>query len=217
MELLHPVLKNIFFDSIIFDFGAVIIDIDYNKAKLSFEKLGVKKFDDLFSKAAQNNLFDNLEKGLISENEFRLEIKKYAGIQLQDEAIDAAWNSMLFSIPQARFTLLEQLSKQLPLYLLSNTNSIHERAFETQIDEQYGYKKFKSFFTKIYFSHHIHKRKPDLEIFQYVINENKLNPHTTLFIDDSPQHIEGAIKAGLQAFYLQYPNDIVNLFKLKNP
>ena len=45
-------------------------------------------------------------------------------------------------------------------------------------------------------------RKPNTEIFEFVINENNLNPQKTLFIDDSPQHIEGAIKTGLNAYYL---------------
>jgi putative hydrolase of the HAD superfamily len=45
-------------------------------------------------------------------------------------------------------------------------------------------------------------RKPNREIFDFVIQENKLNPQKTLFIDDSPQHIEGALKTGLNSYYL---------------
>lgn len=212
MELLHLELKNKHFDAIIFDFGAVIIDIDYHKTRDAFEKQGVKHFDELFSKAKQNSLFDNLEKGLISENQFRDELRLISGINLSNVQIDEAWNSMLLEMPQKRVELLQNLNKVLPLHLLSNTNIIHEKAFSAYIDTQYGLNSFKSLFQKIYFSHHINMRKPDLEIFEKVLDENKLNPSTTLFIDDSPQHIEGARKAGIHAFHLKDGIDVCDLF-----
>ncbi len=164
MELLHYELKNKHFDAIIFDFGAVIIDIDYHKTRDAFERQGVKNFDELFSKAKQNSLFDNLEKGLISENQFRDELRALSGINLSNEHIDEAWNTMLLKMPEKRVELLQKLSKVIPLHLLSNTNIIHEKAFSAYIDAEYGLNHFKSLFQKIYFSHHINMRKPDIEI-----------------------------------------------------
>ncbi|MNY73745.1 Alpha-D-glucose-1-phosphate phosphatase YihX [compost metagenome] len=45
-------------------------------------------------------------------------------------------------------------------------------------------------------------RKPNVEIFEQVIKENNLDPGETLFIDDSPQHIEGAKLAGLHTLLM---------------
>jgi putative hydrolase of the HAD superfamily len=212
MELLHYELKNKHFDAIIFDFGAVIIDIDYHKTRDAFEKQGIKNFDELFSKAKQNNLFDNLEKGLISEIKFRDELRAISGINLNDNTIDACWNSMLLQMPSNRVEMLKKLQLHKPLYLLSNTNSIHEKAFSAAIEGEYGWNSFKSIFQKVYLSHEIKLRKPDLEIFEKVLSENNLNPSTTLFIDDSPQHIEGARKAGIYAFHLQDGMEVCDLF-----
>jgi putative hydrolase of the HAD superfamily len=212
MELLHSELKNKHFDAIIFDFGAVIIDIDYHKTRDAFEKQGIKNFDELFSKAKQNNLFDNLEKGLISEIKFRDELRAISGINLNDNTIDACWNSMLLQMPSNRVEMLKKLQLHKPLYLLSNTNSIHEKAFSAAIEGEYGWNSFKSIFQKVYLSHEIKLRKPDLEIFEKVLSENNLNPSTTLFIDDSPQHIEGARKAGIYAFHLQDGMEVCDLF-----
>ena len=212
MELLHSELKNKQFDAIIFDFGAVLINIDYHKTRTEFEKLGIQNFDALFSKARQNSLFDNLEKGLISEIEFRNELRALCGIDLNDDDIDQAWNSMLLKMPQKRVELLQKLSVHKPLYLLSNTNRMHERSFAQTIDAEFGWTMFTSLFKKIYFSHEVNMRKPDLEIFQLVLTENNLNPSTTLFIDDSPQHIEGAKKAGIHAFHLTDDMDVCDLF-----
>ncbi|HRG59603.1 MAG TPA: HAD family phosphatase [Bacteroidia bacterium] len=212
MKLTHPELKNKHFNAIIFDFGAVIINIDYHKTRVAFENQGIKNFDELFSKAKQNSLFDNFEKGLITENQFRDHLRAISGINLSNSTIDDCWNKMLLQLPQNRFNLLKQLSSHIPLYLLSNTNSIHEKAFSIHIEQQYGYKNFTSIFQKVYLSHHINMRKPDLEIFQRVIHENQLLANNTLFIDDSIQHIEGATKAGIHAFHLQDNIDICDLF-----
>ena len=46
-------------------------------------------------------------------------------------------------------------------------------------------------------------RKPDKEIFQHILDENSLKPEHTLFIDDSPQHIETAKSLGIQTIYLE--------------
>lgn len=212
MKLLHSELKNKQFDAIIFDFGAVLINIDYHKTRMEFEKSGIQNFDALFSKARQNRLFDNLEKGLISEIEFRNELRAISGINLSDGHIDQAWNSMLLKMPQKRVELLQKLSAHKPLYLLSNTNIIHEKSFSQAIDAEFGWPMFKSLFKKVYFSHEVNMRKPDLEIFQLLLSENNLNPATTLFIDDSPQHIEGARKAGIHAFHLTDDMDVCDLF-----
>jgi putative hydrolase of the HAD superfamily len=56
-------------------------------------------------------------------------------------------------------------------------------------------------------------RKPDEEIFKHVLSENGLIASETLFIDDSPQHIEGAKKVGIQTYYLDVAKEsILDIF-----
>jgi putative hydrolase of the HAD superfamily len=53
-----------------------------------------------------------------------------------------------------------------------------------------------------------------VEIYNYVINENNLNPEKTLFVDDNLDNIQGAKKTGLQVWHLQKgKEDVIQLFE----
>ena len=56
--------------NIIFDLGGVIYAINYKTTIKAFQSLGINDFDSLFAKAGQSSLFDDLETGRISKDEF---------------------------------------------------------------------------------------------------------------------------------------------------
>lgn len=197
--------------NIILDLGGVLLNIDYLAPVSTFEKMGIFGFQDFYSKAQQNDLFDRFETGMITASDFRNEIRKHTQQNISDEQINKAWNSLLLDFPIERINLLEQLSKKYNLYLLSNTNEIHIAEFEKNLIAQFSYHPFKKYFVRYYYSYQMRKRKPNAECFLQVINENNLNPSETLFIDDSPQHVEGAKKVDLNAIHLQ--GELLELFK----
>jgi putative hydrolase of the HAD superfamily len=200
------------FKNIIFDFGGVIIDIDYQVCIQSFKNLGIKDFDEWYSQARQHDLFDHFEIGKISASEFRQQVRQTSGINLSDNDINAAWNSILIRLPDENIELLKRLKSDYRLFLLSNTNEIHEQAFTQIITENYQGNILEKLFDKIYFSHKVHMRKPHAEIFELVLSENNLAASETLFIDDSLQHIEGAAKVGIQTKWLETGKRITELF-----
>jgi putative hydrolase of the HAD superfamily len=106
---------------------------------------------------------------------------------------------------------LERLSKQQRIALLSNTNELHmvqvKRAWEKASSLV-----FDSLFEKVFLSHEIHQRKPDVATFRWVCEQLDVLPEKVLFIDDSPQHIAGAISAGLQTHFYENPLDFYALF-----
>ena len=99
--------------------------------------------------------------------------------------------------------MLKELKNTYRIFLLSNTNNIHEQAYRKMVIEQYGSFIFDELFEKMYLSHHIQMRKPDREIFNFVLNDNNLSADQTIFIDDSPQHVKGAIQTGIGAYLLK--------------
>ena len=197
------------FKNIIFDFGGVIINLDYTLTTKAFEELGVTDFDSFFSKAKQNRLFDSYEKGEVTSATLRKELKMQLHDFETDSTIDKAWNAMLLDLPKERLDLLKILNHTHNTFLLSNTNEIHINCFHNYLEENFNANNLNNYFNKVYFSYEIGMRKPDAEIFKFVLEENKLNPRETLFIDDSIQHIEGAKKLGIQTYWLDVKKETI--------
>lgn len=189
-------------DTLILDLGGVLLNIDYDAPQRAFEKLGFENFNSLFTQAKQDRLFDDFEKGKISNDDFRNGLRKISGKNIPDHEIDFAWNSILLDLPEFKLKLLGELKQNYRLFLLSNTNNIHIPVFEKEMNEKYGNQVFHSYFEKIYYSSKVGFRKPDREIFELVLNEQNLIPGNTIFIDDSIQHVEGALETGIKALHL---------------
>jgi putative hydrolase of the HAD superfamily len=88
--------------------------------------------------------------------------------------------------------LLKELKKRYPLYLISNTNEMHFNHIKSKY-------KILRHFKKTFPSHKMGHRKPEREIYEKVLAQIGLKPEETVFIDDVPQFVEGARKAGMRA------------------
>lgn len=205
---MHRSIKNI-----IFDLGGVLLNINYQLTEQAFIKIGLSNFNDVYSKAKQTDFFDQFETGKISADFFRNELKKHLPINITNQEINAAWNAMLLDLPKERVELLLKLKNNYRTFLLSNTNEIHIDAFEQIYTTHYGNDLFEKLFERYYYSNRIGLRKPNINCFQHVIAENRLNPAETLFVDDSEQHIAGAIQCGLKAVHLKENETINDLLK----
>ncbi|MFD2742352.1 MULTISPECIES: HAD family hydrolase [Sphingobacterium] len=185
--------------NIILDYGNVIFSIDFILAQQAFSQLGVQNVEEVFAHKQQNEIFDQFDKGLISPAQFRDGIRTLANApHLSDEDIDQAWNALLIGVPAGKHELLQQLNSKYRLFLLSNNNEIHYAYCMQHIQDVYGVESNAVFFEKTYYSHQMGMRKPDREIFDYVLNDAKITAEETLFIDDSPQHLATAKLLGIR-------------------
>lgn len=195
---------------IIFDFGGVILNINYNKTINAFKKLGIVNAEKIYSQKKQSELFNLIETGKISEKEFLLELQKIS-LNKNTQKIKKAWNAMLLDLPKERLTLLRQLKSSYKLFLLSNTNYLHIKEIKKKLGDNV-WSNFSNLFDKMYLSHQLKIRKPEKDIFKLILSEQKLNANEVLFIDDSYQHIKAAEKLKLNTYHLKNEEDIVNLF-----
>ncbi len=200
--------------NIIFDYGNVIFNIDFNRVAEAWKRLGINNAHEFYGHRQQDPVFNLLERGEISEADFRDRIREISHKpELTDEQIDDAWNQIFVGIPKGNHELLLKLKDKYRTFLLSNINAIHYNYVHKYLQQKFGMANNDDLFEKVYYSHLVGKRKPDAEIFEQVINENNLNPAETLFIDDSPQHLETAKKLGLQTYLMTAPDNIQDFFK----
>jgi glucose-1-phosphatase len=197
--------------NIIFDFGGVIMNIDPSQILLAFKALGIDA-EKAHLKILERDLYNQLETGSISPQEFRDGMREAIDQEISDQEIDQAWNSLLLDMPKERIALLENLRKKYRIFMLSNTNAIHYDAFRQKLENEFAYKKFDDLFEKAFFSHRMGCHKPGLEIFKKVIKETGIKPEETLFIDDSFANVESAEQCGLISLHLREGIDLTDLF-----
>jgi FMN phosphatase YigB (HAD superfamily) len=205
-----PILKNI--DAIIFDIGNVLVDIDYELMVSEFAKIADVDFHDIVTYSHQDKIFDLYEKGKISSPDFRGLLRKYLRPGISDAEIDAAWNSILIHYPPAKFELLKKLRSKYKIFALSNINDLHISAIDAYVKDKFSAPGMSSYFDHAYYSHDMGHRKPEPEIYQMVLDREKLDPARTLFIDDKLENIEAAKALGIQVYHLTDRNMLLDLF-----
>lgn len=204
--------------NIIFDFGGVICDLDIARTENKFREFGHARYAEDTTAADSSLRFgilvEQFEKGAISPDEFRKIIRDHYQIPPSDTAIDDTWNALLVGIPGYRLQLLEELRTHYRIFLLSNSNEIHYLHYLRIFQEISGYNDFNDLFEKAYFSFQIHLAKPGKEIFEFVLNDSRLLPEETLFIDDTLKHVETARMLTIYGYHLNLltGEDLKDLF-----
>ncbi len=190
-------LQNI--DTVIFDLGGVLFDIDYHLSAKAFEELGIPDFKQLYSQAHQNDWFDNFEIGKINQQQLLSYLHQEIPGKHQDADFIRCWNAMLLGMDPIKFKTIKKIRPHFKLFLLSNANELHLPQVERMIEEKNPGQTLQAHFDELYFSHLIGLRKPNPDSFFKIINDHQLNLAKTLFLDDSIQHVEGAKSIGLNA------------------
>ena len=182
--------------NIVFDFGDIFINLDKEATFNELSRLGVDQVTDAMLAIAHQ-----YEKGEISTDDFIGFFHDNFKITKTD--LVGAWNAILLGFPKHRLQFLEQLvsSKKYRLFLLSNTNDLHIK----WIQNNWGielYSEFKNCFEQFYLSHEIHFRKPNTDIYEFVLKENTLKAEETFFIDDVLENTLAAEKLGIKTWNL---------------
>ena len=196
--------------NIIFDFGDIFINLDKQGTYKAMATLGVTEITQ-----EMMEVYHQYEKGLMTTDAFIGFFYEKFNIPKTD--LIKAWNAVLLDFPQRRLDFLTELaqSQKYRLFLLSNTNDLHIKWVQGSLGDEF-YSKFKNAFEQFYLSHEINFRKPDVEIYEFVLNENDLIAEETLFVDDLKENTDSADTLGIKTWNLT-PNkeDVTELF-IKN-
>jgi len=188
--------------NLLFDMGAVLINIDYNKTIQAFQEIGINDFGTQFSQTTASPIFESLETGKITEAAFYQQIQSQCSNIVDSTAIKNAWNAILEDFRKESMDFLFTLKKEYRLFLLSNTNAIHLDEVNLILQKQLGVNQVDDYFEKAYYSHKVGMRKPNADIFEFVLEDANINAAETLFIDDTQMNIDTATRLGFKTHLL---------------
>ena len=188
--------------NVIFDLGGVLLNIDYNRTTNAFKQLGYTDFENMYSMLKGNNVFDNLETGHITEEEFYQYMTNAAAGTVSNQQVQDAWNAMLLDFRSESLKHLQLLREKQKIFLLSNTNIIHKKAFDQLFMQQTGVPSLDEYFDKAYYSQKVGLRKPNADIFEFVLKDAGITARESFYIDDLPPNIETARKLGFKTHLL---------------
>ena len=198
--------------SIIFDLGNVLIDIDPSLTIDEIENLGGISWNETENRAELENQIHLFEKGLLTPLDFYKRTSELLELYISFEEFVEAWNKTLLDIPIERWDMIRRLSAWYSLYLLSNTNEIHIQTIFYKYKKRFRQDLLFEFMNKEYYSNCLGMRKPDKLIFEHVINDSKIKPEETLFVDDLKINIISAAELGFQTYYLPPGEEVSNVF-----
>ena len=183
--------KNEKIKAVIFDLGNVLVNYDVKKAARRFSEAGGISQLRIWAHFFLSKFEQAYTRGEISTMEFYREASRVFKKPVSYKTFKHYWNDIFWENP-GMDKLLSRIKKHYPLYLISNTNSMHF----TYIKKNF---KLLRHFDRKFPSHEVRARKPDLKIYRRVLKMVRLKPQETVFIDDMKSFIQGARKAGMHA------------------
>lgn len=194
------------YSAVVFDLGQVLVRFDYKYFvdKVNKIKPGIgEQFIELYK---QNyHIHRDFEKGLISEKVFIDQMLEYLDHKIDGETFCRYWSD-IFSLNMDVVALLPEIKKNYKLYLVSNTNSIHQK---------YGYQhyEFLKIFDKLFLSHEVGFVKPEKEIYHAVEKFSGFPSNEHIFIDDILEYVEAAKSIGWDGIQFVGYDDLAKNFQ----
>mgnify|MGYP000884298431 CR=1 FL=1 len=179
--------------NVVLDLGGVLYAIDPPATFMALKSLAGPNATAM---TLDHPLFLDFEMGLVSPSEFREALRSAIDSRASDKAIDFAWNALLLGPIEGRVAWVERLARKYRVILLSNTNVIHQEIWGPQCADMFD------LMEHTWFSFDLGKRKPNKDIYDFVMAEMGMKPAESLFLDDSRANIEGAAAAGWQTAWV---------------
>jgi putative hydrolase of the HAD superfamily len=199
-------------DLFVFDLGKVILPFEHrqiasklwqrskNSRKLTEEEI----FQDLFD--LKNGTVNCYEEGLLSSEEFFLEVRKRYDLALEFEDFSEIWNNIFWDNPEVNEIIIYLKAKGYPIYLLSNTNELHfayviERFPIVHVLDEW------------ILSFEVGAKKPDKRIYDAIFEKTDVDKAKILYIDDIDAYVSAARSYGMQGLVYKSPDDLWNVLK----
>ena len=178
--------------AIIFDLGKVVFDLSFDRTFQYWATASDRPFEDIKSKFDFDSTFNKFEKGEIASRQFRTDISQRLNLKLSDHEFDKGWCALYLDTYSGIDKVLAELKLDYKIVALTNTNIIHSKVWKVKYADTLQH------FQKIFSSHELKERKPDLKAYQIVLDYLGIEPQQAVFLDDNLANIKGAFQLGIK-------------------
>ena len=198
-------MKNNKYSAIVIDLGNVLLPFDYKFAINELNKIeqGLgNKFIEFFNSNYQFSR--DFESGKISESIFIDKMLDSINNKISADTFCKIF-SEIFTVYEDVVSLLPILKNDYKLFLLSNTNLIHQK---------YGWQnyEFLKYFDKLILSHEVGAVKPEEKIYRAVESASGFPSQEHFYIDDIQDYVDIAINIGWDAVqFVDYEKLLIDL------
>jgi len=193
-------------EALLFDLGRVLFELDTQRVHARWAELAgvpVTEIEQRYRLGVVGSAaFERHERGEISDEQFFEHLRCALDVDLTDEEVKDGWNMIFVGEMPGIRPILSRAQEVLSMYVFSNTNSAHHACWSARFSDLLAP------FRKIYLSHEIGARKPDVAAFRAVAADMGLSPQQILFFDDMATNVVGARATGLRAVQVTAVTDI---------
>ena len=191
----------------IFDLGNVIVDIDFNRVMGVWSDYSRVPLANLQKSFVMGEAFQRHERGQISDEEFAAAVCEEMGMALSFDQFSAGWQAIFVGLRQEVIDMMNKLREQgHRVVVLSNTNRLHTYFWPGE------YPQIAEAADKIYLSQEMGMRKPDVEIYQKLLEEEGFSASEAVFFDDNADNIKGAQQVGITSILVTGKNTVPDYF-----
>ena len=194
--------------NIILDMGNVLLE--WNKDKILQGVSDTKEEYLILDKAIfQSGLWERLDLGTMTREELVLKVVLMIGRTYQKKVEEVIWNwSSYIDIYTEVFPVLSELKKKgHRIFVLSNTSKVFYDLLEEQLSP------LKELLDGFVLSCDIKAIKPDLAMFNEILDQDQLEPRKCVFLDDIEDNTMAAEKMGIKTYQVKKRSDVIDILK----
>lgn len=181
----------------IFDLGNVIVDIDFKRVLGVWSNLSGTPLAVLAERFSMGEVFQRHERGEVSDEEFAARLCDEMGIALSFEQFAAGWQAVFVALRPEVIAIMQRLRNEgHRVVVLSNTNRLHCNYWPQH------YPEVAAAADHLYLSQDLGLRKPELAIYQRVLEAENTPAEQAVFFDDHPDNIAAARALGMTAVWV---------------
>ena len=188
-------------DAILYDFGGVIIEIDFDWIFDRWAELAGVSRDRVKRRFSHGEAYQRHERGEIELGEYFRALRAELGLDLDDAQLIDGWQRVFGPEHPEVVALLQELRGRVPQYLLSNTNATHYDYF------RHRYARALAPLDRLFASCEMGRRKPEPQAFEHVARATGVPLDRMLFLDDTVANLEGAQALGMKTVHVRSPQD----------